>query len=123
MDHAFEAIKQLQLASPSLSGYTIVPFGVPAPTSPYVTYQLIDGRSGHTYRGTHELPVIQFDIWSRAESITELLTLYNTLTQVFDETETTVDGKSVSFRRTRYQQMKDPLGAWRYSIDYLLLID
>lgn len=97
---------------------------------PYVVYSLISDVPEYTFSETLEDVTIQFDIFSKASSSSEVEDLFGYLKSLYDFCSMTITGGSLLYMRRNVailytEDFTTPSGTetvWHYSVDYEIMM-
>ena len=90
---------------------------------PYAVYHIISDVPTWTFNTFFETVRIQFDLYSKLESSSEIEDMYTNLKALFDWCELTITGNTY-MRRELARLTKDPTDdCWVYNVDYLVMFE
>lgn len=94
-------------------------------TLPYAVYHIISDVPTWTFTTTFENTRIQFDLYSKEESSSEVEDMYTNLKALFDWCSLTITGNvHLYMRRELARLSKDPVDdVWGYNVDYLTMME
>lgn len=94
-------------------------------TFPYGVYYFVTSDNDLFFSDEHELPIIQFTLFSEADGSDEVQTAAGYLEALFDNAALSVSGWStIKFQRSNKQLLRDKeRKTWAYHIDYMVTLE
>jgi len=92
---------------------------------PYAVYHIISDVYSFTFTSDFETVRIQFDLYSKLESSSEIEDMYTNLKALFDWCELTITGNTHLYMRRELARLtKDPQDAvWTCQVDYSIMLE
>lgn len=92
---------------------------------PYAVFHIISDVPSWTFSSDFETVRIQFDLYSKLESSSEIEDMYTNLKALFDWCELTIVGSTHLYMRRELARLtKDPQdNIWTYSVDYMVMTE
>jgi len=88
---------------------------------PYGVYHLISDVPSWTFDSDMEGYIIQFNLYSENSSSTEVNTAFTALTNLFDDSEITVDGYTHIFMWREMSLLTRESDVWNYMLQYRIM--
>jgi len=99
--------------------------GLQTDVPPYAVFHIISDVPSWTFSSDFETVRIQFDLYSKLESSSEIEDMYTNLKALFDWCELTITGNTHLYMRRELARLtKDPQDdIWVYKIDYMIMME